>query len=70
MSRREAFLTIEQIALGFLAAGTLGVVASALLEIYLLPATTGTLIGVGVIEELGRSWRTYGRREPAAAVAA
>ena len=54
LSRREPFLTLEQIALAFLAAGTLGVVASASLEIYLLPATTGTFIGVGVIEELGK----------------
>ena len=54
LSRREGFLTIEQIALAFLAAGTLGVVASASLEIYLLPATTGTFIGVGIIEELGK----------------
>jgi hypothetical protein len=35
--RREGFLTIEQIALAFLAAGTLGVLAAASLEIYLLP---------------------------------
>jgi protease PrsW len=54
LSRREGFLTIEQIALAFLAAGTLGVVASASLEIYLLPATTATFIGVGFIEELGK----------------
>src|ERR1700754_4107202 len=52
--RRVGFLTIEQIALAFLAAGTLGVVTTALLEIYLLPATTGTFIGVGIIEELGK----------------
>ncbi len=54
LSRREPFLTLEQIALAFLAAGTLGVVASASLEIYLLPATAGTFLGVGVIEELGK----------------
>ena len=52
--RREGFLTIEQIALAFLAAGTLGVMTTALLEIYLLPATTGTFIGVGIIEEIGK----------------
>ena len=54
LSRLEPFLTLEQIALAFLAAGTLGVVASASLEIYLLPANTGTFLGVGVIEELGK----------------
>jgi RsiW-degrading membrane proteinase PrsW (M82 family) len=54
LSRLKPFLTLEQIALAFLAAGTLGVVASASLEIYLLPATTGTFLGVGVIEELGK----------------
>ena len=50
----EGFLTIEQIALAFLAAGTLAVTTTAVLEIYVLPATTGTFIGVGVIEELGK----------------
>jgi hypothetical protein len=40
--------------LGFLAAGTLGVVATALLEVYLLPAAAGTFIGVAVIKELGK----------------
>jgi protease PrsW len=51
---REGFLTIEQIALAFLAAGTLAVTTTAVLEIYVLPAAAGTFIGVGVIEELGK----------------
>jgi RsiW-degrading membrane proteinase PrsW (M82 family) len=36
---------------GFFAAGTLGVVLSALTETYLLPTATGTFLGVGMIEE-------------------
>jgi protease PrsW len=36
---------------GFLAAGTLGVVLSAVAEVYLLPSAAGTFLGVGVIEE-------------------
>ena len=40
--------------LGFLLAGTLGVVATALLETYLLPAASGTFIAVGWIEEFGK----------------
>jgi protease PrsW len=37
--------------LGFLIAGTLGVVLSAVVEIYLLPTNVGTFAGVGLIEE-------------------
>jgi protease PrsW len=51
---REGYLTTEEVLLGFLAAGTLGVIATALLEVYLLPAARGTFIGVGLIEELGK----------------
>jgi RsiW-degrading membrane proteinase PrsW (M82 family) len=51
---REGYLTTEEVLLGFLGAGTLGVVATALLEVYLLPAAAGTFIAVGVIEELGK----------------
>ncbi len=51
---REGYLTTEEVLLGFLAAGTLGVVATALLEVYLLPAAAGTFIAVGFIEELGK----------------
>jgi hypothetical protein len=40
--------------LGFLLAGTLGVVGTALAETYLVPAASGTFIAVGVIEELGK----------------
>ena len=39
--RREGYLTTEEVVLGFLAAGTLGVVTTALLETYLLPAAAG-----------------------------
>jgi RsiW-degrading membrane proteinase PrsW (M82 family) len=55
LSRRRApNLTVEEVVLGFLAAGTLGVVATALLETYLLPAAAGTFIGVGLIEETAK----------------
>ncbi len=53
--RREGYLTTEEVVLGFLAAGTLGVIATAVMEIYLLPAAAGTFIGVGIIEELGKA---------------
>ena len=51
---REGYLTTEEVALGFLGAGTLGVVTTALLEVYLLPAAAGTFIAVGFIEEVGK----------------
>ena len=51
---REGYLTTEEVLLGFLAAGTLGVVTTALLEVYLLPAAAGTFIAVGFIEEVGK----------------
>src|SRR4051794_29194708 len=53
--RREGYLTTEEVVLGFLLAGTLGVVATAMLEGYLVPAATGTFIAVGVIEEMGKA---------------
>jgi RsiW-degrading membrane proteinase PrsW (M82 family) len=52
--RREGYLTTEEVVLGFLLAGTLGVVATALLETYLLPSANGTFIAVGWIEEFGK----------------
>src|SRR3954453_1502448 len=52
--RREGYLTTEEVVLGFLLAGTLGVVGTALAETYLVPAASGTFIAVGVIEELGK----------------
>src|SRR6188472_530888 len=42
--RREGYLTTEEVVLGFLLAGTLGVVATALMETYLLPSARGTFI--------------------------
>ena len=51
---REGYLTTEEVVLGFLLAGTLGVVATALLETYLLPSASGTFIAVGWIEEVGK----------------
>jgi RsiW-degrading membrane proteinase PrsW (M82 family) len=51
---REGYLTTEEVLLGFLAAGTLGVITTALLEVYLLPAAAGTFIAVGFIEEVGK----------------
>ena len=40
--------------LGFLGAGTLAVVGTALLETYLLPPAAGTFLAIGVIEEIGK----------------
>ena len=45
-------LSAPTIFAAFILSGTLGVVASALLETYLLPSATGTFIMVGLIEEL------------------
>ena len=52
--KREGYLTMEEVLLGFFMAGTLAVVSTALLETYLLPAAKGTFIGVAIIEELGK----------------
>src|SRR4051794_8241938 len=52
--RRDGYLTTEEVVLGFLLAGTLGVVGTALAETYLVPAASGTFIAVGLIEELGK----------------
>jgi protease PrsW len=50
-TRPEGRLTAEHVVLGFLAAGTLAVVLSALTEVYLLPEARGTFLAVGLIEE-------------------
>ena len=47
----EGYLTGEVLLMGFLAGGTVGVVASALTETYLLPSAQGTFIVVGLVEE-------------------
>ena len=52
--RPTGHLTTAQVALGFLAAGTLAVVLSALTEVYLLPESSGTFTGVGLIEETAK----------------
>ena len=52
--KREGYLTTEEVLLGFLGAGTLGLVATAVAEVYLLPAAAGTFIAVGVIEAVGK----------------
>jgi RsiW-degrading membrane proteinase PrsW (M82 family) len=52
--RPEGYLTTPEVVFGFLAAGTVAVVVSALAEVYLLPEAAGTFIGVGVIEETGK----------------
>jgi RsiW-degrading membrane proteinase PrsW (M82 family) len=52
--RRAGYLTTEEVVLGFLLAGTVGVVGTALLETYLAPAAAGTFIAVGWIEEIGK----------------
>ena len=49
--RRADRLTPRVIFLGFLAGGTLGVLASALVETYVLPRQNGTYLAVGLIEE-------------------
>jgi protease PrsW len=41
----------ETMLIGFFTAGTLGVLFSALTEVYLLPTAAGTFLGVGLIEE-------------------
>jgi RsiW-degrading membrane proteinase PrsW (M82 family) len=51
---REGHLTAEVVLLGFLAGGTVGVVVSAVTEVYLLPDMVGTFISVGVIEETSK----------------
>src|SRR4051794_25646685 len=53
--RRDGYLTTEEVVLGFLLAGTLGLIGTALIETYLLPDAHGTFIAVGVIEELGKA---------------
>jgi protease PrsW len=50
----EGNLTAEVLLLGFLAAGTVGVVASALTETYILPSAQGTFIVVGLVEETAK----------------
>jgi RsiW-degrading membrane proteinase PrsW (M82 family) len=52
--RPEGYLTTPEVVFGFLAAGTVAVISSALAETYLLPEAAGTFIGVGVIEETGK----------------
>lgn len=42
----------EAVVLGFVVAGSLGVVLSALVETYALPSSYGAFLGVGLIEEL------------------
>jgi RsiW-degrading membrane proteinase PrsW (M82 family) len=46
-----AHLPPRALAIGFLAAGTLGVVLSAVTEVYVLPAARGTFLLIGIIEE-------------------
>jgi RsiW-degrading membrane proteinase PrsW (M82 family) len=52
--RPEGYLTTPEVVFGFLAAGTVAVLTTALAEVYLLPEAAGTFIGVGVIEETGK----------------
>jgi RsiW-degrading membrane proteinase PrsW (M82 family) len=49
--RRADRLTAHVIFLGFLAGGTLGVLASAMVETYVVPHRNGTFLAVGLIEE-------------------
>jgi RsiW-degrading membrane proteinase PrsW (M82 family) len=51
----EGHLTAEAVLLGFLGGGTLGTVFSALTEVYFLPSTVGTFIGVGLFEETAKA---------------
>jgi RsiW-degrading membrane proteinase PrsW (M82 family) len=50
----EGYLTTPEVVFGFLAAGTVAVLTTAVAEVYLLPEAAGTFIGVGVIEETGK----------------
>jgi protease PrsW len=52
--RPEGYLTTPEVVFGFLGAGTVAVVTTALAETYLLPEAAGTFIGVGIIEETGK----------------
>src|SRR4029078_7109060 len=52
--RPEGYLTTPEVVFGFLAAGTVAVVTTALAETYVLPEAAGTFIGVGIIEETGK----------------
>lgn len=52
LGRAGEGLTAQALLLGFVAAGTLGVVLSALIETYVLPSAYGTFVGIGLIEEL------------------
>jgi hypothetical protein len=49
---REAHLRLETLLLGFLAGGTIGLVFSAGIEIWLLPDRIGTNLGIGLIESV------------------
>jgi protease PrsW len=60
LSRRTAgHLTIDALAGGFVVAGTLGVVATALIETYVVPAAAGTFIAVALIEETAKGLLVY-----------
>ena len=50
----ETHLTIEMLVLGFLAGGTVGVVFTAVTEVYLLPDVVATNWAIGLIEEGGK----------------
>ena len=50
----EGYLTAEVVLLGFLGGGTIGVVASALTETYILPSAQGTFVVVGLVEETAK----------------
>ena len=60
--KREGYLTTEEVVFGFLLAGTLALVSTAVMETYLLPEAKGTFIGVGIIEEYGQAGRAGPRR--------
>jgi len=51
----EAHLSVESLVLAFLAAGTAGVVLTAVTETYLLPHHVATNLGIGLIEEGGKA---------------
>jgi RsiW-degrading membrane proteinase PrsW (M82 family) len=50
----ETHLTVEMLLLGFLAGGTVGVVLTAVTEVYLLPDHVATNAAIGLIEEGGK----------------
>lgn len=52
--RRESHLTAEALIVGFIGAGTLGLLLAGLTEVYFLPSAHATFLTVGLIEETAK----------------